>query len=89
MARPSVAISNFTGTAEYAEAIDVSSSDADFGSVPCRRLSIGGAGNLKVQMASDGAQVTYVGLAAGTEKNGRFAKVISSGTTATSIIAEW
>ena len=52
-----------------------------------RRIHIGGAGDLVVKMKG-GNTVTFVGLAAGTEKNGAFTHVLDT-STCTLMIAEW
>jgi hypothetical protein len=50
-------------------------------------LFIGGGGTVKVDMAVDGAAITFNALVAGTILPVQVTRVYSTGTTATSIIA--
>lgn len=68
-------------------AAEVTPNDAADLPFVARNLYIGGAGDLTVTLLS-GATVTYVGLPAGYEKQGRFKRVHATGTTATDIVAE-
>lgn len=70
----------------YTNAAAVTPSDATIlrGTVG---LFIGGAGNLTVVMAEDGATVAFNGLTAGTLLPIRVKQVKSTGTTATAIVA--
>lgn len=52
-----------------------------------RGLFIGGGGTVKVDMAVDGAAITFNALVAGTILPVQVTRVYSTGTTATSIIA--
>lgn len=54
-----------------------------------RGLYIGGAGDVKVDMASDGSAVTFVGCLAGTILPIRAERVYDTDTTATNIVALW
>jgi len=55
---------------------------------PCRGLYIGGAGDVKVQMASGtGTAVTFAGLLAGSILPVQVQLVYSTDTTATNIVA--
>lgn len=58
-------------------------------SVTARALYIGGAGDVKVDMVSTGTAVTFTGLLAGTVLPVRAARVYSTDTTATNIVAIW
>lgn len=53
-----------------------------------RALFVGGAGNLACLMA-DGSTCTFTGVVAGTVLPIRVARVNSTSTTATSIVAMW
>lgn len=59
---------------------------ADLAKIPTRGLWIGGAGNVKVDMA-DGTTVTFVGATAGSILPVQVKRVYATGTTATSITA--
>lgn len=52
-----------------------------------RALWVGGAGNVAVLLSEDSSAVTFVGVAAGTLLPLRAKRVLSTGTTATSIVA--
>lgn len=54
-----------------------------------RALYIGGAGNVTLDTAGGQTTVAFVGLAAGTILPVRTARVRSTGTTATNIVALW
>lgn len=54
-----------------------------------RALYIGGAGDVSVNMAGTGAAVVFAGVAAGATLPIRVDRVLSTGTTATSIVAIW
>ena len=49
-------------------------------------LYVGGAGNMAVEMAGNGASVTFTGVLAGSILPVGVTKVLATGTTATSII---
>lgn len=53
-----------------------------------RALYVGGAGDVAVQMV-DGATVTFAGANAGQLLQIAVAKVLATGTTASSIVALW
>lgn len=54
---------------------------------PSRAVYVGGAGNLAVRMAGDQSTPTYVGVLAGVIYSLCVDQVLSTGTTATNIIA--
>jgi hypothetical protein len=54
-----------------------------------RGLYIGGAGNVKVDMAGDGTAVVFTGLLAGVVYPIRASRVYATDTTATNIVALW
>ena len=55
--------------------------------LPTRALFIGGAGNVKVDMADTGTAVTFTNVQAGTILPIQVVKVYSTDTTATDIVA--
>jgi hypothetical protein len=87
MAAPAFGISNNSDVAEYAAA--VTPSDATTFSVPTRALYVGATGNVRVRFASDQTLVTFVGCQAGQILPVRVDRVLSTSTTATSIVALW
>lgn len=73
-----------------ADAVAVSPHDTNELSRVTRALYVGGAGNLVVTMAgTGGGDVTFTGVPAGTILPIRVKKVLSTNTTATSIVALW
>jgi hypothetical protein len=52
-----------------------------------RCVYVGGAGNVTVTMAGGGSNVAYVAVPAGTFMPIRVSRILSTGTTATSILA--
>ena len=54
-----------------------------------RGLYVGGAGNVAVNMIGTGTAIVFVAVPAGTLLPIRAARVKSTGTTATSIVAVW
>lgn len=54
-----------------------------------RGLYIGGAGNVVVDMVGTGSTITFTGVLAGTILPIRVARVRSTSTTATNIVALW
>lgn len=66
--------------------VTVTPSDTTAFDPPGRALWVGGAGNVAVRMAGDESTPTIVGVAAGTMLSICVDKVLSTGTTATSII---
>ncbi len=54
---------------------------------PTRGLYVGESGDVVAQMADGGANVTFTGLAAGVIHPLSVVKVLSTGTTATGIVA--
>ena len=78
-------MSRSTDISNAFKAASVTTSDATV--IPATRaLWIGGAGNVAVRMAGDGSLVTYSGASAGILPV-QVDKVLSTGTTATSILA--
>jgi len=68
-------------------AVAVTPSDvADLATVPTKGLYLGGAGNVKVDMA-DGTTVTFTALSSGMIHPISCKRVYATGTTATSILA--
>jgi hypothetical protein len=53
-----------------------------------RALFVGGAGNIAVTMAG-GQSITFTGVTAGAVLPIRVSRILSTGTTATSIVAVW
>lgn len=66
----------------------VTPSDDNDLAITARCLWVGGAGNIKVT-SQGGTTVVLVGAQAGTLIAGRFTRVWSTSTTATSIVAGW
>lgn len=83
MPSPIQFINNNSTPAEYAVAVTKSDSTVLNAT---RALYIGGDGNVAVTM-SGGGDATFVGLLAGTILPVRVTKVLSTGTTATNIVA--
>lgn len=54
-----------------------------------RGIWCGGAGNLAVIMAGNAATITFVGVPAGTLVPVRVTRVMSTNTTATSMVSVW
>lgn len=54
---------------------------------PCKSLYIGGAGNVNLLLADDTVAVVFVGVSAGQVLPVRAKQVLSTSTTATSIVA--
>ena len=52
-----------------------------------RAIYVGGAGNVVVTMVGGGSNVTFTGVQAGSILPIRVTRVLSTGTTATSIVA--
>lgn len=69
-----------------AGSVTVTASDTTVFDPPGRALWIGGAGNVAVRMAGDESTPTLVGVQAGTMISICVDKVLSTGTTATSIV---
>lgn len=69
-------------------AVSVTKSDStDVTKTAKRGLWIGGAGDVSVMYAGDTVAVTLLAVPAGTFLPGEFKRVMSTGTTATSIIS--
>jgi hypothetical protein len=62
--------------------------DTDLAEVT-RGVFVGGAGNLNVNMAGTGTSLTITGIAAGTFLPISVARIRSTSTTATNIVAFW
>lgn len=54
-----------------------------------RGLYVGVDGNVRVHMTADAAEVTFVGVAAGSVLPVSVRRVLATGTTATDIVALW
>lgn len=54
-----------------------------------RGIYVGGAGDIAVRMVGSTTAVTFAGVAAGTVLPIRVGRVMSTNTTATSIVALW
>ena len=70
-------------------AAEVTPHDTNDLSYTTRALYIGGAGDVKVDMAGTGTAVTFAGVPAGTLLPIRVTRVYSTDTTATDIVAVW
>lgn len=57
--------------------------------VPTRALYVGGYGDVAVTMMGDGGTVTFTAVPAGTVLPIRVTQLLSTGTTATSVVALW
>jgi hypothetical protein len=68
------------------DAVAVTKSDATTYSPPFRALWVGGAGDVAVKTKVGGSAVTFVGVAAGTILPVNAYQVMSTNTTATSIV---
>jgi hypothetical protein len=86
MAAPSASVVDSDYSAGYAAS--VTKSDATV--LPATRgLYVGGAGDVAVSMAADDSSVTFSSVPAGTILPVRVKKVLSTGTTATLVVALW
>lgn len=74
-------------TAPAESAVEVTPHDSNDIAANCRALWVGGAGDLEVIFVGQSTAVTIVGVAAGTLLPFRVSRVLSTGTTATSIVA--
>ena len=83
--RYNVGSSGLTGSATRSASVSPNDG-ADLSNVT-RAIWVGGAGNLAVMLLEDSAAVTFVGVAAGTLLPLRVKRVMSTNTTATSIVA--
>lgn len=68
-------------------AVAVTPSDSTDMTVVSRAIYVGGAGNITVNMAGSGTAVTFTAVPAGSMLPIAVARVKSTGTTATSIVA--
>lgn len=68
-------------------AVAVSPSDSTDLTYVSRAVYVGGAGNMVVTMAGGGSNVTFTGIQAGSILPIRVSRVLSTSTTATSIVA--
>lgn len=67
----------------------VTPSDSTDMNIVSRALYVGGAGNLSVVMAGDGATVVFTAVPAGTVLPISVMRVNATGTTATNVTAIW
>lgn len=74
-----------SSVASAAGAVDVTPSDSTI--VNCRGLYVGVTGNVAVVTARGGSAVTFVAVPAGSILPVQCSKVMSTNTTATSIVA--
>lgn len=74
-------------TAPAEKAVEVTPHDSNDIAANSRALWVGGAGDLEVIFVGDSAATTIVGVAAGTLLPFRISRVLSTGTTATAIVA--
>ena len=70
-------------------AVAVTPNDSTDLTTAARALYIGGAGDVVVDMVGTGSTITFAGVPAGTILPIRAARVRSTSTTATSIVALW
>ena len=77
---------NIRGTIPGEGAAAVTPNDSTDLTTIARALYVGGAGNVKID-AADGSTVTFSGVLAGSILPVRAARVYSTGTTATNIVA--
>lgn len=77
---------NTRGTIPGEGAAAVTPNDSTDLTTIARALYVGGAGNVKID-AADGSTVTFSGVLAGSILPVRVARVYSTGTTATNIVA--
>lgn len=76
-----------SGRGQAVKAVSVTPNDLTDLSEPGAALYIGGAGNVKVNMASEGTAITFVGIPAGSFLPILVNRVYATDTTATSILA--
>lgn len=76
-----------SGPAGFAAAVSPSDSADVTTSFDVRGLWVGGAGNVAVRLPGSVTAVTFVGVAAGTLLPIQAVRVMSTNTTATSIVA--
>ena len=84
MTAPANGVPNDANSAAYASAVVKSDTTA---LLATRGLWVGGAGDVAVKMAGDGATVTFLGVPAGTLLPIKVTAVMSTNTTATNILA--
>jgi hypothetical protein len=65
----------------------ITTSDTTIYEQPTRALWVGGAGNIKVDMADGGIPILFVGVQGGTLLQIQVTRIYATGTTATSINA--
>ncbi len=75
-----------TVTAAASTAFSITPSDTVDLTSNTRALYVGGTGNMVVQMAGDGSQVTFSGIPAGTILPIQVSRVLATLTTATLIL---
>lgn len=76
-----------TALASATKAVSVTPNDNSDLATVSRAIWVGGAGSLAVILAEDSSAVTFAGVAAGTLLPLRAKRVMSTNTTATSIVA--
>jgi len=77
-----------TDTSPAANGTTVTASDSTILPEPTRAIFVGGAGNVAVTMHGGGS-LTFTGVPAGTVLPIKVTQVLSTGTTATSMLALW
>lgn len=68
-------------------AVAVTPNDSTDLTYTTRAVYVGGAGNMVVTMAGGGSNVTFTGIPAGSLLPIRVSRILSTSTTATSIVA--
>ena len=81
---PSYRTADATAPAHTANAVTKSDSTT-FN--PTRGVYVGGAGNIKVDMAYSGTAITFTGVLAGSVLPIQVTRIYSTGTTATDMVA--
>jgi hypothetical protein len=80
-----------TGTrplAPFVKAAAITPNDStDLPTKPCLAIYVGGAGAVKAILADDTEAVTFVAVPVGTVLHVRATRVLSTGTTATNLVA--
>ncbi len=68
-------------------AVAVNLTSTDFAAADLRGIYIGGAGDVKVDLADGSTGITFIALAPGVEHAIAITKIYKAGTTATGILA--